>query len=276
MLRVPFALFGLGLGLLSATGAMAQAVQQRLDEARSLVGRKDYDAAIDSLRRTRDVAGGEDKAKVDNALGWTLFNSGDAVGAQQQLEQAQRQAGPSADADLKMRIANNLGVVLFSQGELDQARAQFEGPASNGSELAMRYLRLIDEQVQANKVNALISEGIYARRALKFDAAVDAYSKALEMAPRNARALEYRGYANLRLGKLDAALADLRTSQEIDPANLNTVINLLKVHCKADDLRQAQQVATKSRKLLEENRDIVRSDRELREICGDRLARLLP
>ena len=255
---------------------MAQAVQQHLDEARTLVGRKDYDAAIDSLRQARDAAGGEDKAKVDNALGWTLFNSGDAVGAQQQLEQAQRQAAPSADADLKMRIANNLGVVLFSQGELDQARAQFEGPAANGSELAMRYLRLIDEQVQANKVNALISEGIYARRALKFDAAVDAYSKALEMAPRNARALEYRGYANLRLDKLDAALADLRTSQEIDPANLNTVINLLKVHCKADDLRQARQVATESRKLLEENRDIVRSDRELREICGDRLARLLP
>jgi len=276
MRRAPFALFGLALCLLSASGAMAQAVQRRLDEARALVGRKDYDAAIESLRQARDGAGGEDKAKVDNALGWTLFNSGDAVGAQQQLEQAQRQAAPSADADLKTRIANNLGVVLFSQGQLDQARAQFEGPASNGSDLAMRYLRLIDEQMQANKVNALISEGIYARRALKFDAAVDAYSKALEMSPRNARALEYRGYANLRLGHLDAALADLRMSREIDPANLNTVINLLKVHCKAGDMRQAQQVANDAQALLTESRDLVRSDRELRDICGDRLARLLP
>ena len=278
MRRLASAITALGLGLMCASTASAQQqpMKQRLDEARSLVGKQDYETAITRLREARDAAGDADRARVDNALGWTLFTAGDAKGAQQQLEQAQRQAEPSADADLKIRIANNLGVVLFSQGELEKARAQFEGPASHGSDLAIRYLGLIDQQVQANRVNELISEGIYARRALQFEAAVAAYSKALELAPRNPRALEYRGYANFRLGRPDAALPDLQRSRELDPANVNTVINLLKVHCKARDRAAAEKVAADARDLLIENRAVVQSDRELREVCGADLAKLLP
>ncbi|MET4698850.1 tetratricopeptide (TPR) repeat protein [Constrictibacter sp. MBR-5] len=272
-----YAIIALGPCYAPLSAALAQqAVQQRLDEARTLVGKHDYDAAIEQLRQARDAAGDADRARVDNALGWTLFTAGDAKGAQQQLEQAQRQAERSADADLKTRIANNLGVVLFSQGELEKARAQFEGPAARGSDLAIRYLGLIDEQVQANRVNELISEGIYARRALMFEAATEAYTKALELAPRNPRALEYRGYANYRLGRLDAALPDLERSRELDPANINTVINLLKVHCKARNGAAAERVAADARNLLLENMAVVQSDRELREVCGRDLARLLP
>lgn len=275
-MRCLVAILTVAVSLTASASVAQQAVQKRLDEARTLVGKQDYDAAIERLRQTRDAADESDKARVDNALGWTLFTSGDAKGAQQQLEQAQRQVAPSSDADLKTRIANNLGVVLFSQGELEQARAQFEGPAAGGSALAIRYLGLIDEQLQANRVNELISEGIYARRALKFEAAAEAYTKALALAPRNPRALEYRGYANYRLGRLDAALPDLERSREIDPANVNTVINLMKVRCKARDIAGARTVVADARDLLIENRAVVQSDRELREVCGADLAKLLP
>ncbi|MFN4087764.1 MAG: tetratricopeptide repeat protein [Alphaproteobacteria bacterium] len=254
-----------------------QLIERRLDEARALVFRRDYGTATEQLRQLRDAAPEAERARVENALGWTLFNAGDAKSAQAHLEEAARHAEGQGDTDLSVRIANNLGVVLFSQGDLDGAEAQFKRSATAGaSDVPARYLALIAEQRRTNRVNELISNGIFLRRALKFEEAEAAYSQALDLAPGNVRALEFRGYARFRLGRLEEALDDLLEAHAIDPRGLTIVINLLKVHCRAGEMPAARAVAVKSADLLRERIEVVRSDRELREVCGERLGALLP
>lgn len=67
----------------------------------------------------------------------------------------------------------------------------------------------VDERVATRTYLAAIAEGRKATRAKRYDAAQDAFGRALAARPGDPRAHAERGYAALLAGKLDAADADL-------------------------------------------------------------------
>jgi Flp pilus assembly protein TadD len=74
------------------------------------------------------------------------------------------------------------------------------------------------------------------------------FSKAVELAPSNARYLNNLGYAQLQLGQFDAAYAALARAVQLDPANIVTRNNFILA---ADRSGRREEVARAMRKLDE-------------------------
>lgn len=272
-------LTGLMIGWLCLTmsASLAKAsVEDELDAARSDVEKKHYAQAIDRLRDLREGVSGSDRAAVNNALGWTYYLMGDEKAAQGYLLEAYRAEDLGEDTLLKNKITNNLGILFFAKGLLKESRKYFEESAARGSGVAKKYLMLIEGQQRLSEVNQYIRGGVYLRQSTQFENAIEEYSKALSLAPDDARALEFRGYAFFRLGKLKPAEADLRRAYQLNPDRVTVIINLMKVYCSNDDAASLEKLSEDAAKMITEKRVVFESDGELQRVCGDRLLSMLP
>lgn len=264
--------------LLAALAALAgpatgqEAVNKALRELPPLVKKGNYGAAVEKLQRVEPQAEAAGKAQVQNALGYTLFLSGDYDRAVETLNSARDLAVETGDETTRIKALNNLGALEFTRGDLDAAEEAFRQAAAGGSSFAENYLDQIAAQRRTDRLNGLIDQGVRARLADDFKGAVTAYDQALEIDPQNARALNYRGYARFRLGDLAGAEQDFTHALEREPNAVLPRLNLLKVRCRTGSGDAAlRKMAPRD----ERERSLYRSDGELRKVCGNRLPALL-
>ncbi len=212
-----------------------------------------------------------EKIKVNNAMGWTYFSEGDNEKAREHLQQALQLAIKNDNARLAEKASNNLGIVEYTAGNLDAAEEYFLNKWAKNSETSANYLKLIEEQRTLETVNKLIAEGVVFVLDSKYQDAIMAYDKALQIDPKNIRALEYKGYAQYRLKNYDDAIVSLKQAQAINPNDLNVLINLLKSYCSSDKKMLAKQFIEDNKTFLATKITLLNNDGELQKACGSEL-----
>lgn len=248
-------------------------IQRTIQGVGDLLQQGESKAAIEQLHSLGESAEGVDRARVSNALGYTLFSAGKEQEALVELEAARALAERENDHETLVKATNNLGLVHFTLGDLSAAREAFNESAAMGSGFARDYLGLIDRQEQSVAARALIDEGVRAvRYEQDFATAEKKYTEALEIDPENAEALDFRGYARFRLGDLDAAAADLERALSLQPERPLTKLNRLKVYCAREPRRP---IPSDLGPATDEEASIFSKDGELFRVCGERLDRLL-
>jgi Flp pilus assembly protein TadD len=132
-----------------------------------------------------------------------------------------------------------LGLSLWALDRRDEALAEieraFDSPEVKGRALqdpAFQPIRaLLDAragQASAGSLDekAFIDEGLQAARRGDFAAAVAAYDRALAVNPRNARILNWRGYALYRSGSFGEAIASFERAIAVEPRAAEAHYNL--------------------------------------------------
>ena len=129
-----------------------------------------------------------DKARKEYVKGMDAFQKQDWKKASEHLEKATHDY---ANFDWAY---NSLGVVYMNLGEKDQARSAFQRAVDiNGR----------NEQAERNLARMLINDGEYAK-------AEDLAKRSLIAHPQDADGLTLQGFAQLKQGKVDEALASVR------------------------------------------------------------------
>lgn len=243
---------------------------EQINAAQKTFTEKNYPDAIkllhDALENADNVT---DKTSALNALGWSYFKDKQYNLAKTYLERVLALAEKAGDLDAARKTSNNLGVLAYTMGDYEKAQSQFTTAPSQRSNAASTYLNLIEQQQQANTVNQYIAQGIHLRRSKDFQGAIEQYDKALAITPKNVRALEYKGYAQFRLGNSHEAVETLTTAIKIDPNRLNTLINLMKALCSVQDKNKLASLATRFHDQIQQNKASIKADRELLSTCKD-------
>lgn len=257
---------------LSLTAYAEGDFQRYMQEAGAAFKAQESEQALTALAKAEPFAStNTEKAKVNNAMGWTYFSDGNNEKAKRYLQQALTLSAESDNTRLAEKASNNLGVVEYTAGNLDAAEVHFLNKWSKGSETSLRYLELIKQQRTLEEVHGIISQGVtYAIDKNYADAIVE-YDKALAIEPDNVRALEYKGYTLYRLNNYAEALTALKKAQAIKPEQFNVLINLMKAYCASDKTDVAKQLIEDNKTLLISNSTILHGDGELQKTCGKEL-----
>jgi tetratricopeptide (TPR) repeat protein len=157
-------------------------------------------------------------ASVDNVIGWAYFSFSNTAQAELHLMSALHKAEKQGDRQIAILAANNLGIVNFTENRLDRAEFYFGMEYNADTEVAREYRRLIDAKRREITLSMALERGKQQRYEGKFQQAVSSYETVLKLDPRNAAALEYKGYALYRLGRMDEAEASLEAARSIDPS----------------------------------------------------------
>ncbi|MGK7296106.1 MAG: tetratricopeptide repeat protein [Candidatus Wenzhouxiangella sp. M2_3B_020] len=247
---------------------VAQPESPSIDVVQRHLAAKEYDRALKASDELVEASEGRERARALNARGWTLFEKGDPAAADAAFEEALEMARAAGDRELEMRILNNMGINKYVAGELDGARRSFVAARDLGSRLSATYLPIIDSQQRQQQVRAYIRAGIDHRLNLRFDHAVEQYSRALELEPGNIDALSYRGYAHYRSGNHDEAFTDIEAALAIEPGRLDALINYLKTACAGKDTRRLSGFLEARKEPIRRLADTIEKDRELTVVCG--------
>lgn len=251
---------------------------EKMSAAQQSFTQKDYTGTTDLLiEALRQAETEQEKASAHNALGWTYFKQKQYSKAKRHLELALKMADEINDESLARKASNNLGVLAYYIGDYEKAQSQFSTEQSQQSVAASTYKQLIQQQQQSGEVNQLIAEGVSHRRQGSFDKAITAYDQALRFDPFNIRALEYKGYAQFRLGKYQQAAQTLNKAIRQDPNKTNILINLMKSLCAMNDNQGLNQLLSTHNHLAKSSRQTLLGDGELVKTCGkQRLLSMLP
>ena len=246
--------------------------QNYMQEAGKAFKAQESEQALTALVKAESFAKtNTQKAKVNNAMGWTYFSDGKNEKAKQHLQLALTLAAESGNARLAEKASNNLGVVEYTMSNFDKAEAYFLNKWSKNSKTSLRYLKLIKQQRTLEKVNAIIAQGVTYTLDGNYADAIVEYDKALAIEADNVRALEYKGYANYRLGNYDAAIIALKKAQAINPKQFNVIINLMKAYCASEKMDTVKQLIEDNKTLLISNNTVLHGDGELQKVCGNEL-----
>ncbi len=159
-------------------------------------------------------------ANAHQVLGVIGLEIGDAAGAKKHLSAA------NAAAPNQAPILNSLGVALRRLGEIDAARAAFQRAGELG---------LIDGWRNLGNLEEL---------ALRFEASVAAYQKALRIAPRDAASHAALARAFERKHDLSQAKAHAEQSLASDPGNENARLALAQILLRETNFAAAETVVT--------------------------------
>lgn len=248
----------------------AQDNKQEMDDARRLFEAGEFDLAIPLLENVARTSTSElTLAQIHNAIGWAHFSSRRLTQARSSLLVAKEHADKQEDKAIKQVVYNNLGILEFTEGNLPEARNYFTSSWAVDSDTSKSYLRQIDDREESMAVDAFIKEGISHRLQERFPEAITEYRKALQLDQNNARALEYIGYAYLRLENPDAAIQFLNRAADEPGANRTVYYNLVKAYCKLDDDEAATRVFLEHKELMRANRYEILEDAEFSRYCGD-------
>ncbi|MEJ2102594.1 MAG: tetratricopeptide repeat protein, partial [Desulfobacterales bacterium] len=139
--------------------------------------------------------------------------------------------------------------------------------AADDEDMFKKGLQLMDQQRYDEAINAFSkaieiipadfqaynSRGVAWALKGDFARAIDDYNKALELRPHYAEAFNNRGYAHTQRGELKAALDDYRKALEIDPFFVDAYNNTAWILATTDDthLRNSAQANTLAQKAVE-------------------------
>ena len=229
----------------------------------------EFDLAIPLLENAVGTAPSElELARIYNAIGWAHFSSRRLAQARSSLIVAKGHADNQEDKAIKQVVYNNLGILEFTEGNLSQARNYFTSRWAVGSDTATSYLRQINDREESIAVDSFIKKGISHRLQNMFREAMAEYEKALQLDPNNPRALEYVGYAHLRLENPDAAIEFLNRAANEPGANRTIYYNLIKAYCKLSDNEAAARVVVEHEELMRAYRHEILEDAEFSKYCG--------
>lgn len=133
-------------------------------------------------------------------------------------------------------LQNEWASVYMQMGELDKARERLQHSLELDPGYNDTYLRLA--QLESQQQN--------------WDAALEAYTRAAELAPKDVRGYSGRGYALAQLGRIDEAIAANLDVLAIDANNVSALQNLAILYQRQGDLEQALAYALRAQEQLPE------------------------
>jgi tetratricopeptide (TPR) repeat protein len=153
----------------------------------------------------------------------------------------------------KVLIAGIL-LVLTIAGcqQKDEQKPQYEFPSAPGGSVQMMEREKLLKGIVAKEpgnVNAWVSLGDLLMDSSRFEEAIGAYRKALELDPKNTDARVDMGTCYRNIGKPDIAVQEYRKALEYDPRHLFALKNMGIVY--AYDLRDNEQAVKAFEKALE-------------------------
>lgn len=245
------------------------AFQQQLAEAQQKFSERDYEATISLLKQSiATTENPKEQAMAHNALGWTYFKQKEYELAKIHLTRALKLAEKSGDQTTATKASNNLGVLAYTTGDYERAQSQFSAAPSKQSTAASTYMSLIQQQQQIGSVNEQIATGVSFARKGQFAQAIEYYNQALDINPNHVRALEYKGYAQFRLGLSEEAIKTQTLALKIEPTRVNVLINMMKALCQLDDQQGLANFVQHYAIQIRPSKGIMQSDRELTRHCG--------
>ena len=171
-----------------------------LENIEKLISQEKYEDAIKQLQVLLSDSAEEDKAEIQNAIGWAYLKLGDYSKAEENLLKSRERALNHGDIETARLATNNLGILKYLQNDLDTSEYYFGQPLNKNTETAKLYAKLIETKRKELLSQEALVSGVKSRRKKDFKAAIKEYDVALKYQPRNAAALEYKGYALLRDG----------------------------------------------------------------------------
>jgi tetratricopeptide (TPR) repeat protein/serine/threonine protein kinase len=206
----------------------------------TLRAQRQLDKAIAAYRKAIDL---------DPQFAPAYYNLGNALKAKQKVDEAIAAYRKAAEIDPKHSMAyNNLGIALHDKRKRNEAVAAFRkaieldpknvmaytnlaqvlGEQKKRDEAIAFYRKCIDQAVPLDPEFAplYLNLGIALRGRGRLDEAVAAYRRAIEIAPKNARAYNNLGFALYLQKKLPEAVAAFRKAAELDRQFLKARVNL--------------------------------------------------
>ena len=241
-----------------------------LNKAKVLLDEGKTFAAIDVLKELLDETSEPKKrAELQGAIGWALVQAREYTEAELFLERSLRNATEGEYEDIRLRANNNLGIALYLQNKFEESRAYFSQDFAENSATAMTYLKLLDIKEKEFLGEEALLSGVDKRHCKQFEEAINKYDLALKYMPNNPRALEFKGYAQFRLGRLEEAYKTLQLAKNAAPDYQLTYLNLLKVSCALESSAKVKQVVADSGLDIGVYQDWASRDAELQRVCAD-------
>jgi Flp pilus assembly protein TadD len=249
---------------------IAYASEDTIKNAKQLFSSGKTTDAITVLKKLNsDTSDLKKRAELQNAIGWALLKNNDYSAAQTYLNSALNIANAGHFNDIKLTASNNLGIALYLQNNFAASRKYFSQDYAKDSVTAQNYLHLLDVKENEFLTEQAILSGINKRQNRQFEQAIVDYDNALKHKPNDARTLEFKGYAQYRLGLHQQAYETLHRSREIDPNHQFTHLNLLKVSCSMNSSAKIRHVISDSGIKKAVFQKWMSVDNELQEVCGE-------
>ncbi len=244
--------------------------EDTIENAKQLFSSGKTSDAITVLKKLNsDTSDLKKRAELQNAIGWALIKNKDYSAAQPYLKSALTIADAGHFNDIKLTASNNLGIALYLQNNFAASRNYFSQDYAKDSVTAQNYLQLLEIKENEFLSEQAILSGINKRQNKQFEQAIVDYDNALKHKPNDARTLEFKGYAQYRLGLLQQAYETLQRSREIDPKHQFTHLNLLKVSCSMNSSAKIRHVISSSGIEQAVFQKWMSVDNELLEVCGE-------
>ena len=233
------------------------------------------DKARAYIRRAANIKTnlGVTAAKEYNSLGYLDYLAGEFNQAENYYLKARQSAG--TDTQLKIKIYNNLANLKMEQADFDNASRYASISSSLGSQYsktiltAIQSLKSIDEPTK--RFYQLMDEGVRHSKLRKFEKAIMYYDQAMEIRPDNYRALNFKGYALVRLERYDEAEQVLEKGVKMVDDYNPMRVNLLKAYCGNSKLEKAREF-TSELGTAQKVKELFQEDGDLRRRCKNLLS----
>jgi tetratricopeptide (TPR) repeat protein len=129
-------------------------------------------------------------------------------------------------------------------------------------------LQIANKQLHSTReAIAFVTDGINLYHERRYDDAVMAYNRALDLDPQNAYVLNLKGYSLFKARRLNESLETLRKAVEVAPNYAYGYFDLARVSCAVGKLDDATNAIGKAIKLRPELRESVKGDGEFTQLC---------
>lgn len=232
-----------------------------------LISEDKYDEAINKMQSLLPTTSEDDKAEILNAIGWVYIKSGDYSNAEKNILESHKLANKYNNTKVMKLTSNNLGILKYLQNKTEEAKEYFM--KNRDSKTAKTYLQLIVEKNAERKYHNILEEGIAKSKQKDFEGAIKKYDEVLSINPKNAIALEYKGYALLRLDRPKEAIKLLETSKSLDPNGKFIYLNLVKTYCVLKDESQIEKTINNPFPGKEQFLEWYKVDNEFKRMCSE-------
>jgi tetratricopeptide (TPR) repeat protein len=196
-------------------------------------------------------------------------------------EERERRARKRAIIYSLIPIALALLLILFTSWRIKQAQRnvavlnkEAERYRAEAVELQGRLeemeksLRNVTKQLHSSReAVAFVTDGINLYHGRRYDEAVMAYNRALNLDPQNAYVLNLKGYSLFKARRFNESIETLRKAVEVGPDYAWGYFDLARVSCAVGKLEEASNAIKKAIELRPEIREIMKGDGEFTQLC---------
>jgi tetratricopeptide (TPR) repeat protein len=196
-------------------------------------------------------------------------------------EERERRARKRAIIYSLIPIALALLLILFTSWRIKQAQRnvavlnkEAERYSAEAVELQGRLeemeksLRNVTKQLHSSReAVAFVTDGINLYHGRRYDEAVMAYNRALNLDPQNAYVLNLKRYSLFKARRFNESIETLRKAVEVGPDYAWGYFDLARVSCAVGKLEEASNAIKKAIELRPEIREIMKGDGEFTQLC---------